>query len=446
TTMSDGPPPLNLRELAEGLSSPRPPTTPPRVDAPLLGASRLEVLGGWLASTQDRDVPAPLDRARLVVFAGDHGIARQDVSRLAPTATADAVRALVAGRGPTASLAALHGVDVVVHAMAVDDDLADLPAAVTAHAVRRASGDVRVEDALTLAETEAALRAGAAVADAEVDAGVDLLMLGDLGVGGTTVAAVLVAACLRKGAVDVVGRGSGIDDAAWMRKTAAIRDAVRRSRRHATRPVVLLQAVGSADTAAAVGFLLRAAARRTPVLLDGVVSVAAALVASRGVPGVERWWALAARTAEPAQALAADRLKLDPLLDLGAARGGGTGALTALAVLRAAQVLAASDAADAPPAPQAPADAPAVDGPAAVDRGADDEPAPEGEPTGDPSPEVVPGGRPEPEVEPEPRPQPGPEVPAGHGVPAGPVATGAADEGQRVGGPAASADSERPSR
>jgi len=350
--MSDGQPPLNLRELAEGLSSPHQVSTPPRVDAPLLAASHLEVLGRWLAATSDREVAAPLERVRLVVFAGDHGVAAAGVSRLAPGATAAAVRALVGGRGPTAGLAALHGVGVAVHAVAVDDDLADLPAAVTAHAVRRGSGDVRVEDALTLEQTETALRAGAAVADAEIDAGVDLLALGDLGVGGTTVAAVLIAACLRKGPVEVVGRGSGVDDATWMRKTATIRDAARRSRRHATRPTLLLQTVGSADTAAAVGFLLRAAARRTPVLLDGVVSVAAALVASRGVPGVESWWALASRSAEPALALAADRLKLEPLLDLGAGRGGGTAALTAVPVLRAAQVLAASDAADAPPRPE----------------------------------------------------------------------------------------------
>jgi len=391
--MSDGPPPLNLRELAEGLSSPHPVSTPPRVDAPLLAPSRLEALGRWLAAAADRDVPAPLDRVRLVVFAGDHGVARAGVSRLAPGATAEAVRALVGGRGPTASLAALHGVGVAVHAVAVDDDLSDLPAAVTAHAVRRGSGDVRVEDALTLAEAETALRAGAAVADAEIDAGVDLLVLGDLGVAGTTIAAVLVAACLRKGPVDVVGRGSGVDDATWMRKTATIRDAARRSRRHATRPTVLLQSVGSADTAAAVGFLLRAAARRTPVLLDGVVSVAAALVASRGVPGAESWWLLASRSAEPALVLAAERLKLEPLLDLGAGRGGGTAALAAVPVLRAAQALAASDAADAPPAP-AVEPAPEVDPAPVVDPAPDVEAAFAGEPAADPA---QPAGVPAPE-------------------------------------------------
>ena len=373
--MSDGPRPLNLREVAEGLRSPHAPSARPRVDAPLLAASRTDEIARWLAGVQDRDVPRPLERVRLVVFAGDHGVHARGVSRLPRGWTAQAVRSLLDGTHPVAALAALAGVEVVVHAVGLEggpDAGLDagsrggtdaqplpaavtpqpLPAAVTAHAVRGRSGDIGVEDAMTEEETEAAVRAGAAVADAEVDAGVDLLVLGDLGAGATTVAAALVAACLRKGAVDVVGRGSGIDDDAWMRKTAAIRDAVRRSRKLATRPVALLQAASSPDVAAAVGFLLRAAARRTPVLLDGVVGVAAALVAARGVPGAEKWWLVGAATAEPAQALAADRLKLTPVLDLGAGRGGGAGALTALGVLRAAQALAAVDEALLPPLPE----------------------------------------------------------------------------------------------
>ncbi|WP_432546670.1 nicotinate-nucleotide--dimethylbenzimidazole phosphoribosyltransferase [Kineococcus sp. SYSU DK004] len=366
--MTDGPRPLNLRELAGTVRAPAKPSGPRRVDAPLLAPAVLEDLARWLASAQERDVPAPLRRPRLVVLAGDHGVAAAGVSRLAPGDTARAVRDLLAGRGPTAALAAEVGVGVAVHALGVDWDAGDAPAAdadaqdgeagrvpgvpepVTRHAVRAGSGDVRREDAMTAEQTEAALRTGAGIADTEVDEGADLLVLGDLGVGATTVAAALVAACLRKNAVDVVGRGSGVDDDAWMRKTAAVRDATRRARKLATRPVALLQAVGSPDVAAAVGFLLRASARRTPVLLDGAVSLAAALVASRGVPGAEGWWRVGARTAEPAQALAAERLKLTPLLDLGAGRGGGTGALAAVPLLRAAQVLAAADAAAAPPA------------------------------------------------------------------------------------------------
>ena len=385
--MTDGPRPLTLRELAEGLRAPSTPSWRRRFEAPLLAESRLDELGRWLAGTQDADVPRPLEHTRLVLFAGDHGVAAAGISRWPAGATVQAVRSVLDGTHPTAALAAGLGVPVAVHAVGldVDDDvLAGLPAAVREHVVRRGSGDVRTDDALTAEETEAALRAGAAVADAEIDAGVDLLLLGDLGAGGTTVAAVLVGACLRKNAVDVVGRGSGVDDDAWMRKAAAVRDAVRRARKLATRPTALLAAVGSADVAAAVGFLLRAASRRTPVLLDGVVGAAAALVASRGVPGAEKWWRLGAAGAEPAQQLAADRLKLVPVLDLGAGRGTGTGALAALGVLRAAQVVAAADVALLPPLP---------------------EPDPDPEPEPEPTPDVAPGS--------EPAPGSGPESPDG---------------------------------
>ncbi|WP_432523065.1 nicotinate-nucleotide--dimethylbenzimidazole phosphoribosyltransferase [Kineococcus sp. SYSU DK006] len=368
--MTDGPRPLNLREIAEGLRSPHTSTARPRTVAPLLPASRADQLARWLAGTQDRDVPAPLERVQLVVFAGDHGVAARGTSRLEAGWTARAVRELVGGRGALAALAASVGVPVAVHAVGVDwggGVPQDVPAAVTAHALRAGSGDIAVEDALSAEEVEAAVRAGAAVADAAVDAGVDLLLLSLLGAGATTVGATLVATCLRKGAVDVVGRGSGVDDDAWMRKTAAVRDAVRRARKLATRPTAVLQAVASADTAAAVGFLLRAAARRTPVLLDGLSAVAAALLAARAVPGTEKWWQVAAATAEPAQALAADRLKLVPLVDLGAGRGDGTGALSALGLLRAAQVLAAADEAALPPLPE-------------PEPEAEPEPAPEAEP------------------------------------------------------------------
>ncbi|NAZ88562.1 nicotinate-nucleotide--dimethylbenzimidazole phosphoribosyltransferase, partial [Kineococcus indalonis] len=352
--MTDGPRPLNLREVAEGLRSPHAPVVPAGPASPLLGPSRLRELATWLAGTRDADVAGPLERVRLVVLAGDHGVAARGVSLLPPGGTPAAVRALVAGEHPAAALAASAGVQLAVHAVGVADpggELAGLPAEVTARAVRAGSADVSVQDAMTAEEAEAAVLAGAAIADEAVDEGVQLLLLGGVGAGATTVAAALVAACLRKGAVDVVGRGSGIGDEAWMRKAAAVRDAVRRARPVATRPAVLLQTVGSPDAAAAVGLLLRAAARRTPVLLDGVVGAAAALVASRGVPGAEKWWLAGARTAEPAQHLALERLKLVPVLDLGAGRGAGTGALAALGVLRAAQVLAAADAAAAPDAP-----------------------------------------------------------------------------------------------
>ena len=202
--------------------------------------------------------------------------------------------------------------------------------------MRRGSGDISVEDALTPDEAAAAVAAGRTIADEEVDAGADLLIAGDMGIGNTTPATVLVSALTNTEPVAVVGRGTGIDDAGWIRKTAAVRDALYRA--HAVRyePVDLLRVAGGADLAAMAGFLAQAAVRRTPVLLDGVVVTAAALAAERMAPGARAWWQAGHRSTEPAHSLALAQLELDPIIDLGMRLGEGSGAAVALPVLRAA--------------------------------------------------------------------------------------------------------------
>jgi nicotinate-nucleotide--dimethylbenzimidazole phosphoribosyltransferase len=180
------------------------------------------------------------------------------------------------------------------------------------------------------------------VADEEVDGGADLLIAGDMGIGNTTPATTLIAALTDAEPVAVVGRGTGVDDAGWARKTAAIRDALFRARPSMTDPVALLRVCGGADLAAMAGFLAQTAARRTPVLLDGVVVSAAALTADRMAPGARLWWQAGHRSTEPAHALAMQRLGLEPIVDLGMRLGEGTGATVALAVLRAAVATLAS--------------------------------------------------------------------------------------------------------
>lgn len=205
-----------------------------------------------------------------------------------------------------------------------------------AHKVRRGSGDIAVEDALTDDETVAAIAAGRAIADEEVDAGADLLVAGDMGIGNTTPAAVLVAALTNAEPVAVVGFGTGIDDAAWARKTAAVRDALFRARQVLPDPVALLRRGGGADLAAMAGFCAQAAVRRTPLLLDGMAVTAAALVAERLAPGARLWWQAGHRSTEPGHALALTELGLEPILDLRMRLGEGSGAALALPVLRAA--------------------------------------------------------------------------------------------------------------
>jgi nicotinate-nucleotide--dimethylbenzimidazole phosphoribosyltransferase len=299
---------------------------------------RLEELGAWLAACQGVCPPRPCARPRVVVFAGDHGIAARGVSAYPSKVTAQMVATVLAGGAAVNVLAAAAGATVRVVDMAVD---ADTPDAVGKHKVRRSSGPIDVADALSAGEVTAALEAGRAIADDEVDGGADLLVAGDMGIGNTTPAAVLVAALTGTEPVAVVGRGSGIDDAAWMRKTAAIRDALRRARPVTADPVGLLRTVGGADLAAMAGFLAQAAARRTPVLLDGLVVGAAAMVAEELAPGARDWWLAGHRSTEPAHELVLDHLKLSPILDFGMRLGEGTGALAALPLLQmAAQLLA----------------------------------------------------------------------------------------------------------
>ncbi len=152
--------------------------------------------------------------------------------------------------------------------------------------------------------------------------------------------------------VAVVGRGTGVDDAGWARKTAAIRDALYRTRGLSADPIALLRICGGADLAAMTGFCAQAALRRTPMLLDGVVVTAAALAADRLAPGARQWWQAGHRSTEPAHSLALRELGLSPIVDLGMRLGEGSGALVALPVLRAAvatlATMATFDEADVP--------------------------------------------------------------------------------------------------
>ncbi|TLW90995.1 nicotinate-nucleotide--dimethylbenzimidazole phosphoribosyltransferase [Saccharomonospora piscinae] len=321
--------PIEFAEITQPDDTPRS-TTRPRFGA-------LDALGDWLAARQGATHATPPRRARIVVFAADHGIAARGVSARTPGQTPALAAALEQGGTPLGVLADVSGTAIRVVDVGIDSAEAAEAGEFT---VRRGSGAIDTEDALTGDEAERAVRAGARVADDEVDSGADLLVPAELGVGATTPASVLVAALTGTEPVAVVGRGSGIDDHAWMRKTRAVRDALRRARPVLTDPMDLLRTVGGADVAALAGFLAQAAVRRTPVLLDGLVVCAAALLAEELAPGARSWWAAAHLTTEPAHALALEHLDLEPVLDLGFAEGSGTGAAALLPLLTMAARLA----------------------------------------------------------------------------------------------------------
>lgn len=299
---------------------------------------RLEDLGNWISACQGTCPPRPITSPTVVVFAGDHGVAAPDteggsVSAFPQVVTEQMVANFVAGGAAVNVLARRAGAAVRVEDIAV---VTDTTPAVSRYKVCRGSNDLRVTDAITLSQARQAVAAGRAIADELVDSGVDLLIAGDMGIGNTTPAAILIGLLAHEEPVVVVGRGTGIDDAGWIRKTAAIRDGMWRGRHLVDDPLSLVAAVGGADFAAMAGFLAQAALRRTPVILDGVVITAAALVADELAPGAVDWWRAGHVSTEPAHGIALRRLGLTPLLDLDMRLGEASGALAALPLVTAA--------------------------------------------------------------------------------------------------------------
>jgi nicotinate-nucleotide--dimethylbenzimidazole phosphoribosyltransferase len=294
---------------------------------------RLGELGTWVAACQGMAPPRPLENVRLAIFAGDHGVAAHGVSAYPAAVTGAMLGTFASGRAGVSALARAHDVHVRVVDVAVDNEDTG------PWKVRRSSGAIHLEDALTADETRLALEVGEAVALAELDAGADLLLSGDMGIGNTTPASALVAAGLGLPATEVVGRGTGVDEAGLARKTEVVQQALDRAGDRTDDPVETLTALGSADLAASTAYLLTAARSGTPVLLDGLMAVACALTADRIEPGAAAWFAAGHRSTEPAQSLALDKLGLEPLLDLGLRLGEGSGAVAAVPLVRSAVAL-----------------------------------------------------------------------------------------------------------
>jgi nicotinate-nucleotide--dimethylbenzimidazole phosphoribosyltransferase len=309
---------------------------------PLGALGRLEEVGAWLAACQGSCPPAPIERVRAVVLAGDHGVAASGVSAYPSEVTAAMVHAFVAGVAGVSVLARQHGASVRVLDIAVDADLSSAPADVTAHKLTRSSRPIEVSDAISRELAERAITVGAEIADAEVDAGAQLLVLGDMGIGNTTPSSAIVAATLGLSPSAVIGRGTGIDEPTHARKLDVLTRALTRACDEHGRvddPVQRLAALGSADLAVGAGFLAQAARRGVPVLLDGVIACAEALVAAELAPGAQAWFLAGHRSTEPAQSHALDALRLEPLLDLGLRLGEGSGAMAAVPLVRSAALL-----------------------------------------------------------------------------------------------------------
>ncbi len=286
--------------------------------------ARLEDLGVWLSACQGQVPPAKIQRPRLVVFAGDHGIATKNVSPYPIEVSIQMAENIRRGGAGVNVIANQSGTGVRVADISLNHDVFG------DERVSKSCGSIDREDAMSEEELVRAIEIGKRIADEEVDAGADLLMAGDLGIGNTTPSAVIIGLLTRQEPVVVTGRGSGVDDEGWMRKVAAVRDAMFRARTFRHAPLDLARSVTSPELVAMAAFLAQAAVRRTPVMLDGVVVTAAALLAEQFAPGARRWWQAGHQSAEPAHSFALNYLGLEPFVRLGLRLGEGSGAAAAV--------------------------------------------------------------------------------------------------------------------
>ena len=307
----------------------------------------LEALAIQLAGIRGAPVTT-VDQPAIAIFAADHGVTAQGVSPYPSEVTAQMVANFAAGGAAVNVLARAGRIDLLVVDIGVARDgpvpAAPIPSEPSSEPWTRvlrdrvASGtrDLSVEPAMTRAEAIGAMAVGARVARELIDGGCDLLGLGEMGIGNTTAASAIVAVLADRAVADVTGRGTGLDDAGVARKIAVIERALDRHRLDAADPIAVLAAVGGLEIAGLAGAMLAAAAVRVPVVLDGFITSAAALVACVMASNLAPRLIAGHRSSEPGHAIALAALGLAPILDLGLRLGEGSGAALAIPLVRAA--------------------------------------------------------------------------------------------------------------
>ena len=274
---------------------------------------RLEELAVFMAGWQGRDRPR-IDRAQALVFAGNHGICAQGVNPFPQEVTAQMVANFDAGGAAINQLCRVAGADLSVVALDLD----------------RPTADFTTGPAMTPAETLEAMNRGAAA----VDPGADVLILGEMGIGNSTVAAALASALFGGDPADWVGPGTGSDADGIARKIAAIRAGL--ARHDGLAPMQILAALGGREQAAICGAVMAARAARVPVILDGFICTAAAAPLYGADNRLLDHCLVGHVSAEPGHARLLEVLNKRPILGLEMRLGEGSGAAVALMVLRAA--------------------------------------------------------------------------------------------------------------
>ncbi|WP_406856923.1 nicotinate-nucleotide--dimethylbenzimidazole phosphoribosyltransferase [Alsobacter sp. KACC 23698] len=276
---------------------------------------RLEDIAVWLAEWQGKPTPQ-IVRPLVCVFAGNHGVVAQGVSPYPQSVTRQMLENFAAGGAAINQICAAHDLGFKVFDLALD-----IPTA-----------DITVEPALDEKSCVATMAFGMEA----ISGGTDLLGLGEMGIGNTTIAAAIYAALYGGDPARFVGRGTGLDDEGVKRKTAAVERAIMVHAAHLDDPLELLRRLGGREIAAIAGAILAARLNRVPVVLDGYVVTAAAAVLHALDPSALDHCVAGHVSAEGAHREVLERLGKPPILDLGMRLGEGSGAALAMGVIKAA--------------------------------------------------------------------------------------------------------------
>lgn len=297
---------------------------------------RLEELGARLAGMAGESPPPVPASPAVVVCAGDHGVLDRGVSPWPREVTAAMVGNFCGGGAAVNALARTVGARVSVLDVGVAGELERHPSLRGAK-VRGGTDDLSRGPAMGREEAARAVLAGAGVAEELVESGgVDLIVVGDMGIANTTPAAALISALTGHLPEQTTGRGTGIDDETLNLKVRVVREALDLHRPEPADPMGVLATVGGLEHAAIAGVILMGAACGVPVILDGVVSNSAALVANVLAPDAMGYVIAGHLSAEPGAKVALEHLGLEPLVDLGMRLGEGTGGLLAVPLVQAA--------------------------------------------------------------------------------------------------------------
>ncbi len=294
---------------------------------------RLEEIAIQIAGITGQSKPT-IERKAVIVMAGDHGVTAEGVSAYLSEVTPQMVYNFLRGGAAINALAKYAGANVIIVDIGVAADIAlsDLisrkVAYGTANMVKGAT--------MTREHMVEAISVGIDIFEAQFEQGIDLVATGDMGIGNTTAASAIAAALLRQPVSQVTGRGTGIDDEQLAHKIEVIERALERNRPDSQDPFDVLTKVGGLEIAGLVGVIIAAAARRVPLVIDGLISGAAALLAVEMKPMIRDYLLAGHSSVERGHRLMLEHMQLAPLLDLKLRLGEGTGAVLAMSIIEAA--------------------------------------------------------------------------------------------------------------